>query len=302
MQTEAMSIEGEIIANGAVAADHYLMSVELPRSFPVPSPGQFVMVRAAGRQEPLLSRPLGVYGFHRNPNYAVLDLLYRVCGKGTGVLSRLTHRDRLQILGPLGRGFDVAPEKKHIILIAGGVGIVPITYLAYHYGMLGRLHHEKATASGRNIVGYLGAKCCDNLIGQERLAMYCSEVKISTDDGSLGCCGLVTDMLSADLDSFSARDTAIYACGPAAMMRTVAEILESRAIPCQVSVEERMACGIGACLGCAVRVNVPGGGYAYRRVCKEGPVFDIREIVWEDGGEKCALPAGQSETEEGGDR
>jgi len=302
MQTDAMPIEGEIIANGAVAADHYLMSVELPRSFPVPSPGQFVMVRAAGRQEPLLSRPLGVYGFHRNPNHAVLDLLYRVCGKGTGVLSRLTHKDRLQILGPLGRGFDVAPEKKHIILIAGGVGIVPITYLAFHYGMLGRSQPEEASGIGRKIAGYLGAKCGDNLIGQERLAMYCSEVKISTDDGSEGCCGLVTDMLAADIDSYPAGDSMIYACGPAAMMRTVAEILKGRAIPCQVSVEERMACGIGACLGCAVRVSELGGGYAYRRVCREGPVFDIREIVWEDGGLECALPAGHGETEGDGNR
>ena len=109
-------VAGEIIANGEVAPENYLLSVELPQSFPTPAPGQFVMVRAADRDEPLLSRPLSVYGFHRNPNYAVLDLLYRVCGKGTTLLSRLDHGDRLQILGPLGHGFDMAPHKQNIIL------------------------------------------------------------------------------------------------------------------------------------------------------------------------------------------
>ena len=277
MIPNAQQIAGDIIANGEVAADHYLLSLELPLSFPVPSPGQFVMIRAADGHDPILGRPLGVYGFHRNPRHAVLDLLYRVCGKGTSLLTKLKHGDRLHILGPLGHGFDLAPHKKNIILVAGGVGIVPITYLAFHYGTLNR------TDSGRKIIGYLGAKCCDSLVGQERLEMYCTEVKISTDDGSHGCCGLVTDMLLADLDAYRENDTVIYTCGPTAMMRAVADILKDSKILCQASVEERMACGIGACLGCAVRVSGPEGGPHYKRACQEGPVFDIRDIVWAEG-------------------
>jgi dihydroorotate dehydrogenase electron transfer subunit len=282
----AQQVTGEIIANGEVAADHCLLSLELPLSFPVPSPGQFVMVRTYDGHDPMLGRPLGVYGFHRNPNHAVLNLLYRVCGKGTMLLSRLKHGDRLQILGPLGRGFDVAPGKKNIVLVAGGVGIVPVTYLAFHYSNL------EQNATGRRIVGYLGAQCCDKLVGHERLGMYCADVKISTDDGSSGCCGLVTDMLREDLSLYRSNDTAIYACGPTAMMRAVADILKDSNIPCQVSVEERMACGIGACLGCAVRIAVPEGGVVYKRACQEGPVFDIRDVVWGEGeGDTGCAPA-----------
>jgi dihydroorotate dehydrogenase electron transfer subunit len=276
-------VVGEIIANGEVAPEHYLLSVELPQSFPTPSPGQFVMVRAAGRDEPLLNRPLSVYGFHRNPNYAVLDLLYRVCGKGTTLLSCLDHGDRLQILGPLGHGFDMAPHKQNIILVAGGVGIAPITYLAFHYGIHDRTKPgTDPNGAVRKIIGYIGAKCCDNLVGRERLEMYCSEVKISTDDGSHGCCGFVTDMLLADLDSYHDGNSIIYACGPTSMMQALAEILKDRKISCHVSIEERMACGIGACLGCAVQVTNAAGGYAFKRGCQEGPVFDIKEIVWGD--------------------
>ncbi len=296
MNPSAHQVTGEIVANGEVAAEHFLLSLELPLSFPEPTPGQFVMVRTSGGHDPMLGRPLGVYGFHRNPRHAVLDLLYRVCGKGTTLLSRLKHGDRLQILGPLGRGFDVAPGKKNIVLVAGGVGIVPLTYLAFHYST------PEKNAPGRKIVGYLGAQCCDKLVGHERLGMYCTDVKISTDDGSSGCCGLVTDMLREDLAAYRENDTAIYACGPTAMMRAVADILKDTDIPCQVSVEERMACGIGACLGCAVRIAGPGGGTVYKRACQEGPVFDIRDVVWDNGETDNGCGPAEGTATSGGDQ
>jgi dihydroorotate dehydrogenase electron transfer subunit len=157
------------------------------------------------------------------------------------------------------------------------VGIAPLSFLASVYA-------NRRGHADRKVVCYVGAAEAAALVGLDRLEAAGADMKICTDDGSSCHQGFVTELLEQDRGLFDPRDTVIYACGPRAMLNRVAEILETHPIPCQVSLEERMACGLGACLGCAVPVKdaakTAGGGPSYKRVCKDGPVFDLGELIW----------------------
>ncbi|MDA8126426.1 MAG: dihydroorotate dehydrogenase electron transfer subunit [Deltaproteobacteria bacterium] len=263
---------GKIVENNNVAPGHFLMSVRLPLDFPDPRPGQFVMIRSAGHREPLLGRPLSVYGFRRREDHSILDLLYRIAGGGTELLARLRAEDPLSVLGPLGTGFSAPAGMKRALFIAGGVGVAPLTYL------LERGIGTDSLWTGGNCTFYIGAKSDRLLLGLDRLKAG-GKLRICTDDGSLGAGCTVTALLEEDLDGYDPADTALFACGPGAMIRSLVSLLEKSAFTCQVSLEERMACGLGACLGCAVAVRGDEGTIGYQRVCKEGPVFDLRRIV-----------------------
>ena len=266
-------VAGQIVQNRELVPRHFSMSVKLSVSFATPLPGQFVMVRIKDRIEPLLGRPFSVYAFDREETTPVIELLYRIAGKGTLALSRLKPGEHLDVLGPLGHGFDIFPEMKKVVLLAGGIGIVPLSFVASHYRNL-------LLSDRLKIVSYLGAKSAGHIVGMDRLQEVCTEVKISTDDGSRGYHGFVTESLAGDMESYLRGDSIIYACGPSAMMKRLAELLKDQTIPCQVSLEERMACGIGACLGCAIHVKAAGDKTRYGCACQEGPVFNIRDIVW----------------------
>ncbi len=265
---------GKVIFNREVSPGHFIMSVLVPESFAVPDPGQFVMIKFRDRLDPLLGRPLSVYAYERRRNGGVFEVLYRVAGKGTSVMSHLHEGDELEVLGPLGTGFHTPSSVSRVVLIAGGLGVAPITYLAYHY--------RCRISSFLKITCYLGSTTADTLIGLERLKDLCSDVVITTDDGSLGTCGFVTDAFCRDIEFINSEDTFIYACGPHAMMKCLAGQIGDSATSCQVSLEERIACGVGACLGCAVSLKNRMGKRYYGRVCKDGPVFNIRHISWDE--------------------
>lgn len=264
---------GQVIENLSIAAEHFLLALRLPPSMATPKPGQFVMLRDPEREEPLLPRPLSVYGFRRDGDQAILELLYRVAGRGTEHFSHLTPGAFLTVLGPLGRGFTLRQDVRQVILLAGGVGVAPLTYLL-HEGCV----RQDPSLKRKKITAYVGARKAELLTGLDRLQGFC-DLMTATDDGSAGYHGLVTDLLGRDLGGYDATETMIYACGPTPMIRSIARMVGKTAIGCEVSLEERMACGIGACLGCAVAVKDGHGRIAYRRVCHDGPVFDIREIV-----------------------
>jgi dihydroorotate dehydrogenase electron transfer subunit len=263
---------GRIRDNRMVASDHFLMTIALPPSFPIPAPGQFVMVHEAKRREPLLARPLSVYGFQMQSDHAVLELLYRLTGRGTRLFSRMKPGDEVDLIGPLGRGFTVSNGIDRVLLIAGGVGMAPLTFL------LQDRFFKPETEKGRKPIFYLGARSAKLLVNLERLNGSC-DLRLCTDDGSLGYHGPVTDLLKSDIERYDPGETALFACGPTPMIRSLGRLLKDHPIPCQVSIEERMACGVGACLGCAVAIRGQGGKEEYVRVCKEGPVFDLREIL-----------------------
>ena len=261
----------QVIENLEVAPDHYRMSLCLPDSFDMPYPGQFVMIREPGRGEPLLSRPFSVYGFRKENDQGILELLYRVVGRGTAYFSHLREKESVNVLGPLGKGFTMMPSVRNVILTAGGVGVAPLTFL------LQKFREGAAGFKEASITAYIGARTEALLVGMDRLEGFCV-LRVSTDDGSLGYRGPVTELLERDLGSYPPDTTWIYGCGPSGMIRSLKRLVRPTPIRCQVSLEERMACGFGACLGCAVKTTDSQGITNYRRVCSEGPVFDILEL------------------------
>jgi len=261
---------GEVLSNRELAEGHYLMSIALPAAFAAAAPGQFVMVRVKDRAFPFLGRPLGVYVQEKGGGESRIEILYRVAGRGTGVFALLKKGDRVEILGPLGQGFRPVRGRDRIVLIAGGIGIAPLAPLVR------RLHAKLPARATLDV--YYGARRADLLLGLGGIRKACSAIRIATDNGSKGFRGPVTDLFAGDLEQYPPERTVIYACGPHAMLKKISELLARHPIPCQVSVEERMACGVGACLGCVIEAK--DTGKPYKRVCKEGPVFDLNEIVW----------------------
>ncbi|MBI5559798.1 MAG: dihydroorotate dehydrogenase electron transfer subunit [Deltaproteobacteria bacterium] len=224
-------------------------------------PGQFVMLRVSNSLDPFLRRPFGIYDFSGD----VLDILYKVVGKGTGMLSTLAPGTDVDILGPLGNGFPPAGKGKNPIMVAGGIGIAPF------YLFAGEVKEGKPSL-------FYGAKGRDEvaLLKDFKSRGLKLNIRVSTEDGSIGRKGLVTDILKERLG----EDSVVYACGPAGMLKEVSNIARKRGVKCYVSLERAMACGIGVCLGCAVKTRKHPPASAYRMVCSDGPVFNGEEIDW----------------------
>ena len=250
------------------------MKVILPGSFDDPQPGQFVMTRISGLYEPLLARPISIYSFSRGGDSCAIELLYSVVGKGTQILAGLISGSQVEIHGPLGQGFDIYAVRQNIVFIAGGMGVAPLSLLTEH------LSSQKCFPQSV-MTFYLGAKTAKAVVGLDKLQKLCYNINVCTDDGTLGKKGLVTQVFQKDIKKYSPENTTVYACGPAEMLQSLAKMLRGSKFFSQVSLEERMACGVGACLGCAVAVRDNKGGLTYKRVCADGPVFNLGEIIWE---------------------
>ncbi|MCK9229481.1 MAG: dihydroorotate dehydrogenase electron transfer subunit [Syntrophales bacterium] len=266
---------GIVRSNREVAPEHRVVRIELPRTFAVATPGQFVMIRTPGADSPLLPRPFSIYSRDEGEGTQWIDLLYRVVGEGTQQLASRGNGDGIDVLGPLGKGFRIDPGLRRMVLVAGGAGVAPLNFLA-EYCRRNDVDRE------REIWAYLGARTAGLLAGLDRIEAVCDRVLVATDDGSRGCRGMVTDCFRNDLPSLARDGSDVYACGPGPMMKTLAELSERAGLQCQVSVEERMACGFGVCRGCAVKVRPADPEPRYRPVCTDGPVFDARDIDWDD--------------------
>ena len=250
----------KILKNEQVAPHAYKMTLLAPEIAKKAKPGQFVMVRAIDGYQPLLRRPLGI---HRIIGQNIV-MLYEIVGEGTKFLSQKKAGETLDIIGPLGNGFDL----RATILIAGGMGVAPLIFLA-----------EKLKKQKPLIL--LGAKTKTHILCEKEFKALGCDVKVATDDGSKGYKGFVTGLLKATLchperSEGSNKRCVVYACGPKPMLKAVAVIAKQHNISAQVSLEEYMACGIGACLGCIVKTKS-----GQKRVCKDGPVFNAREVIWE---------------------
>jgi len=199
--------------------------------------------------------------------------LYKVVGKGTTFLSQRKKGEEIDLIGPLGKGFEIKDLKpqSRVILVAGGMGVAPLIFLGEKLAKL-KIKNEKLKI---NI--FIGAKNSREILCQEEFEQLGAEVEIATEDGSLGYQGLVSDLLKSKLSTMDyGPSTFLYACGPKAMLKEVAFISQKYKIPGQVSLEQFMGCGIGACHCCVVRTK-----QGYQRVCKEGPVFSADQILWE---------------------
>lgn len=263
---------GKVLSNETVGENCYWMRVVVASLFETPAPGQFVMLRIAGLNDPFLSRPLSVFSFSRKKHHGTLEFLYQVVGKGTQILAGLIPGSQVEINGPLGNGFERTALRKNVVLIAGGMGIAPVSYL------IENLSKRKSVSS---LTLYFGAREKTSLIGLNRAKKICDNVCVCTDDGSAGKKGLVTQLFQKDLKRFKPEDTSVFACGPKAMLRALSKVLQKGGWACQVSLEERMACGTGACMGCVVAVRDKSGRLAYQRVCVDGPVFRLNDLIWE---------------------
>lgn len=265
-------LQGKVIANREVARSYFLMTLSVARHFSEAVPGQFVMIRADEKNFPFLGRPLGIYSIGQQKEGKIIQLLYRVVGKGTGLLSHLGENESVYVLGPLGRGFELYPGMSQVVLVGGGTGIAPLRFLVHEL--------RKRFGKSLEIIFFAGSADADCLPGIDTLKEECTEVRISTDDGSLGHRGFVTELFERYLQNGISERSVIYACGPYLMLKRMNGILGNHSLRCQVLVEERMACGVGACMGCVVEVHGGDGTTVYKRVCKDGPVFDIHDIVW----------------------
>ncbi|MCR4424826.1 MAG: dihydroorotate dehydrogenase electron transfer subunit [Firmicutes bacterium] len=253
--------KARVVRNEQVGPDLYEMECAAPRIASSCAPGQFVHVRTSPAYHPLLRRPLSLYDVRRS--CGTIHLLYKSCGLGTGLLSAAAPGETIDILGPLGTGFTLIEAGRRALLVGGGVGIAPLVHLA-------RALRER----GREVRVLYGANTACELAASTRLDALGVDWLAATLDGSAGFTGLVTELLS-EQTSQGAVDF-IYTCGPEPMMVQVAEYAGARGIPGEASLEARMACGVGACLGCAVRLVGPGEQYA--RVCRDGPVFPVHAV------------------------
>ena len=231
-------------------------------------PGQFFTVRCSDGMNPLIRRPFGV---HRIKGKGVLEILYKVVGPATELLSKKKEGDRIDIIGPLGNGFPLRntpacrqgrqSARRNTILVAGGHGVAPLVELASRLA---------------NTVVFMGAKTEAEAVCERDFQKLGAEVHIATEDGSKGHKGLVTDLLKRFLlSTIDYRLSTIYACGPNAMLKAIAKIAAAKKIKAYGSFEEHLACGVGSCYGCAIETKE-----GYKRVCKDGPVFDLKEIKW----------------------
>lgn len=265
--------------NEQVARDTLRLRFPCPEIAAAILPGQFIMVKLAGTDDPLLGRPLAVYDVVRGPGETPwgLDIVYLAVGKMTKRLALMAHGEPLEIWGPLGNGFPPSPAG-HLVMVAGGIGQTPFLAVAQEALGLrsyGSPAHEVPRVSRATLC--YGARTSDYLAGIEDFRRVGVEVRVSTDDGSAGYHGLVTDLLRPTVQG-SDMACRIVCCGPEPMMAGTARIARELGVPCQVSLESPMACGIGVCFSCVAKVRDAVGGWDYRRTCVEGPVFLAEDI------------------------
>ena len=271
-----MQFKAQIISNVEVSPGYWRMRMTAPPSTLQAVPGQFVMVKVSSAIDPLLRRPFGIFdlGTFVTPytdcgTQTFLEILFKVVGKGTTQLAALHQGDTLDVLAPLGKGFTPGSVNEEQVLVGGGIGLAPLYFLA------------RELVKTRKVRLYAGGRTKEDILCITEFERLGVETYVATDDGSLGASGFVTAVLDQHLAEISNRAT-IMACGPMPMLKAVADIARRRNISCQVSLEAYMACGVGACLGCVMKgkhhtLETPD----FRCVCKDGPVFDHQELLWD---------------------
>jgi len=258
----SVQIKAKINSNTRISQHCYKLSLAVGAVAKKASPGNFLMVRVSSGVEPLLRRPLSI---HRvNAAQGVVELLYEVVGSGTQALSQKKAYEHVSVIGPLGNSFvlNSKAEETPVILVAGGMGVAPLMFLAQ------RLQVGKVTA-------LIGARTSEHILCACDFKKLGIVVRIATDDGSCGFHGRVTGLLENIIADKKQQGAMLYGCGPKPMLKAMSGLCSSHGLTAQISLEAHMACGIGACLGCAVQTK-----QGFRRVCKEGPVFWADELVW----------------------
>jgi dihydroorotate dehydrogenase electron transfer subunit len=270
-----------ILENVRLAQDVYRFRFQGPEMARRALPGQFFMARLADFNDPLIGRAFALYDTvcAESGEPEGIDLVYLVKGKFTRRLAECSPGQQIDVWGPLGNGFPPEPIG-HLIMVAGGIGQTPFVALAQQYLNRKRfgVPSREVDPSDKVTLCY-GARSADMLAGVDDFQRIGVDVRLSTEDGTRGHCGLVTDVLSEVLAE-DQRPRRIVCCGPEPMLQAVAELAAAYGIPCQVSLETPMACGIGICFTCVAKLKDDRGNWDYKRTCVEGPVFDAERIAW----------------------
>ena len=255
----------KVIRQKKITEDIFLMSLDAREIAQVARPGQFGHLRVSKGIDPLLRRPFSIHRVNREKGR--VELLYRVIGRGTALMQKAREGHFFNVMGPLGNGFDIHGSFTHALVVAGGIGGAPVIFLI-----------DELLALGKKVTFLYGAREGCEIAGLPDLKSVCERMDLATDDGSMGHHGMVTDLLEEFLAEHLNEDSVMgFVCGPIPMLKRVQEIAKNTSFGWQASIEERMACGVGVCIGCAIKAE--GGGY--KIVCSEGPVFYIEEIVFD---------------------
>jgi dihydroorotate dehydrogenase electron transfer subunit len=273
-----------VVRNRPLTGGHFLLDLHAPRQAEATRPGQFAMVRLLEHTDVLLRRPMSI--FDVRPRAAagraaangappeIIQLLYKIVGRGTRLMALLKPGDQVELLAPLGHGFfeeeylPFAQGADEVLHVAGGIGIAALLLPA-----------RQITKAGLRQRLFFGGRTGDDLVGTEDFESYVEEVVLATENGSKGHQGFVTAPLEKYLAGHPKGKFLLMACGPWAMLRATVNLAQRYGHPCLVSMENRMGCGLGVCLGCSIRVEGTGHA-AYERVCTEGPVFRAERVIW----------------------
>lgn len=253
----------EILKMEKLAPSIYKMTISSEYVAQNAKPGQFVNVKCSEGINALLRRPISICDVDREKN--AFDIVFQIKGIGTEYLAQKPVGSKVDIIAPLGNPFQVSPQYKRVAVVGGGIGVFPLLYLLKQY--------KEADRSA-----FLGFRNREFAVLTNEFENAAQKLQVSSDDGSIGHKGLITDLLQKDLEKGSFD--IIFTCGPTPMIRKVAQMAEDYNVKCQVSLEQRMGCGIGACLVCACKTRL-GEDWEYSHVCKDGPVFWSEEIVFE---------------------
>jgi len=332
MKTHPKEMKVKILFHRRIASDYFRLRLLCPDIARSAQPGQFILLRVNDLRDPFLRRPFSFSRIFapkgkrtRPEDEGALEIWYKIVGRGTFLMTQLREGQRLDVLGPLGKGFWAPESPKRAILVGGGIGIAPLIPWAEEL----REERKKKKRPAKNleenpeVLVLIGGKSREKILGIRELKKIGFAPQVATEDGSLGMQGLATDLLERELMTQGPKSASLYACGPMPMLARVAQIADQFDLPCQVLLEARMACGVGACLGCAVKVKEEASGgmpeseespaagegtrlagecgegemgsakenlipmiaefpaFRYARACKEGPVFEAKEILWE---------------------
>ena len=265
-------MKARILDNQKVSSRYFKMTFLCPEIVKKGKAGQFLMLRVNEKYDPLLPRAFAIHRTKTKHPHS-LEILYQTAGRVTRLMSYMKSGEELSIIGPLGNGFSIAQSKKRAIIIAGGIGVAPVYLLA-----------EALKKANVQTDLFVGGKSKKDILCVNEFQSLGVKVKISTDDGSRGKKGMASELLKDFIkkeNTDSLKQISLYACGPHAMLQSIAGLAETHSLPCQISMEAKMACGMGACQGCIVKTKASDkNDFSYQRVCKEGSVFNADEILW----------------------
>lgn len=259
-----VNIKAKLIARQELKPGIIKFTVQAKEIVDIAKPGNFIEIRVNNDIEPFLRRPISIYNLDKENG--ILEFIFQIKGKGTNILSERREGELIDIVGPLGYGTFKYSSFERLGIIGGGIGVFPLYELA-----------KCAKSNNKNVNVYLGFRNKDLVVLENEFSKVSDNLTVTTDDGSYKQKGFAIDFLKQDIES--GKIDSIYACGPLPMLKAVQQLAIEKNIPCQISLEERMACGLGVCLGCAVKTSKsPKEAPEYWHVCKAGPVFQAKDV------------------------